>query len=53
MFLLLLLTLIPDMPKILLLVSIQVSAVAIPKVAVTIVIESPVKCFSMETVQWV
>lgn len=53
MFLLLLLTLIPDLPKIFLLVSVQVSAVAVTKGAVTKVIESPVKCFSMETVQWV
>lgn len=51
MFLLLLLTLIPDLPKIFLFVSAQVSAVAITKGAVTKVIESPVKCFSMETVQ--
>lgn len=50
MFLLSLLTLMPDLPKIFLLVSVQVSVVAVTKVAVTIVIESPVKCFSMETV---
>lgn len=53
MFLLLLLTLIPDLPKIFLLVSVQVSAVAIITVAVIIAIESSVKCFSMETVHWV
>lgn len=53
MFLCLLFTLIPDLPKIFSLVSVQVSADAVTKVAVTIVIKSPVKYFSMETAKQV